>query len=82
MIFYLVTKPKYYHKPSYRSLEESLRNLRDLCQRFSVSELAMPKIGCGFDQLDWKIVSRMIDQVFDNSQIKLTVYLFEEKETD
>lgn len=80
IIFYLVTKPKYYHKPSYRSLEESLRNLRELCERFKVSELAIPKIGCGLDQLDWKITSRIIDQVFENSPIKLTVYLFEKEE--
>jgi len=80
IIFYLVTKPKYYHKPSYRSLEESLRNLRDLCERFNISELAMPKIGCGLDQLDWGITSRIIDQVFENSSIKLTVYLFEKEE--
>ncbi len=54
--------------------------MRELSERFKVSELAIPKIGCGLDQLDWKITSRIIDQVFENSPIKLTVYLFEKEE--
>ena len=76
MIFYLVTKYKYYHKPTYSSIENSLKNMKDLCDRNKVTELALPKIGCGLDLLDWKLVSRIIDEVFENSNIKLTVYLF------
>ena len=50
--------------------------MKDLCDRNKVTELALPKIGCGLDLLDWKLVSRIIDEVFENSNIKLTVYLF------
>ena len=73
-IFYLTTKPKYYHKPTYKSLEDSLVNLRDLCLRYHITELAMPKIGCGLDLLEWNLVSRIIDQIFENQPIKITVY--------
>ena len=60
MIFFLVTKPKYKQKPTYKSIENSLKDMRDLCKNFHVTELAIPKIGCGIGPLDWKLVSRII----------------------
>ncbi len=74
IIFYLVTKPRHFHRPTYNTFENSLRNMRDLCDRYKVTELAMSKIGCGLDELDWKLVSRIIDKVFENSNIKIIVY--------
>ena len=39
----------------------------------------MPQIGSDSDELDWKLVSRIIDEVFENSGIQLTIYMFNQE---
>jgi O-acetyl-ADP-ribose deacetylase (regulator of RNase III) len=76
-IFYLVTKEKYYYKPTMSSLESSLRTMRDLCIKNHIHHLAMPRIGCGLDKLNWDQVSRLIQRVFADDDIKITIYTFD-----
>ena len=76
-IFYLVTKKFASYKPYYNSVEKSLKALRDLCKELNVSDLAMPMIGCGLDRLEWNVVSRIIDDVFGKSGLKITVSRYE-----
>jgi len=73
-IFYLITKKVYNHKPNYVVLEKCLKELLELCKRFNIQELAMPRIGSGLDNLDWSIVSRIIDDVFEESGIQIKIY--------
>lgn len=73
-IFYLITKKVYNQKPNYVVLEKCLLDLLALCKTFNVQELAMPRIGCGLDNLDWDYVSRIIDGIFESSGIQITVY--------
>jgi hypothetical protein len=73
-IFYLVTKQNFYDKSNYSDLESSLKNLNRLCDRFKIARLAMPKIGCGLDKLNWDIVAKIIDIVFNTSTTQKTVY--------
>lgn len=63
-IINLVTKEKYYHKPSYNSLYKSLLLMKDLCIRNNIYHIAMPEIGCGLDGLKWDKVYPMIDKLF------------------
>jgi O-acetyl-ADP-ribose deacetylase (regulator of RNase III) len=72
-IFYLVTKQRYSHRPSYLSLQSSLLSLRDLCIQLRVKELGMPRIGCGLDRLEWYRVREIILEVFQDSDIRITV---------
>ena len=72
-IYNLVTKKYFYQKPTYDSLEGSLHLMRRSIDRRGVSKLAMPKIGCGLDRLDWKIVKAMITRVLDNPPKDLEV---------
>ena len=37
----------------------------------------MPMIGSGLDKLEWNLVSRIIDDVFNKTNINITVYKFE-----
>lgn len=74
-IFYLITKEKYFQKPTYKSLELSLQNLYNLCKKLDIMKLSIPKIGCGLDKLDWNRVQDIIESVFID--IKITVYLLE-----
>ena len=73
-IFYLVTKQKYSQKPTMSSLESSLRAMRDLCVQHGVRELAMPRIGCGLDRLNWTEVSQLIQTLFQDDDIEITIY--------
>jgi O-acetyl-ADP-ribose deacetylase (regulator of RNase III) len=73
-IFYMITKEKYFHKPTYGSLKECLLNLKDLCLELNVNKLSMPRIGCGLDALNWTYVSNLIHEIFKNTPIKLNIY--------
>ena len=48
--------------------------MREHCEKHFVQELAMPRIGCGLDRLDWNVVKKMIKDIFKNDDIKITIY--------
>jgi O-acetyl-ADP-ribose deacetylase (regulator of RNase III) len=73
-IYYLVTKKRYFHKPTYDTLRLSLVAMRDHMIHNNVTELSMPKIGCGLDQLSWDSVKKIVHETFNDLQIKITVY--------
>jgi len=73
-VYYLVTKEKYWHKPTYVSLEGSLKLLLAHVKKHEVKELAMPRIGCGLDKLDWDKVKKLLEEVFKDSGVSITVY--------
>jgi O-acetyl-ADP-ribose deacetylase (regulator of RNase III) len=73
-IFYLVTKAKFYHKPKYATLTESLIKMRDLCLDLGVNSVSMPKIGCGLDELNWNVVRSIIHRVFSQTDIRVNIY--------
>lgn len=66
----LITKEKYWQKPTYTSLFESLeyvkqtlRAIDDYAKRDGLKlKIVMPKIGCGLDRLNWDRVKEMIAQ--------------------
>ncbi|KAF5929692.1 hypothetical protein HPG69_002415 [Diceros bicornis minor] len=58
-IYYLITKKRASHKPTYENLRKSLEAM---------------KIGCGLDRLQWEHVSAMIEEVFEATDIRITVY--------
>lgn len=67
----LVTKERYFHKPTLQTLCQSLEDLRR--QAPEMKRLAMPKIGCGLDRLDWTDVREMIQEVFGRTDIEIVV---------
>ena len=75
----LVTKEKYWHKPTYKSLTESLQSLKTWIVQENNSTLvtnlkiAMPLIGCGLDRLEWNKVSDIIKDVFNDTDIEILV---------
>ena len=69
----LVTKERYFEKPTYKSLENALDVMRIQCRWFEITKIAMPKIGCGLDGLDWNKVSDMIQDVFKDTDIEIVV---------
>lgn len=69
-VIYLVTKEKYYHKPTLESLVESLTFLKKFCDENKIKNISMPKIGCGLDQLSWKDVKNSINKILTQAPLK------------
>ena len=69
-----VTKPRYFNKPTYETLQSSLNAMRKHCEEHDVKMLAMPRIGCGLDKLEWSKVKEIIIQTFKNTNTEVTVY--------
>lgn len=69
----LLTKERYFHKPTYDSMRDALRGMRDVCAANSIKKVAMPTIGCGLDRLKWDKVSAMIQEIFADEDIEILV---------
>lgn len=73
-IFYLVTKPVSTGKPTYDTFGSAVDDLKQKCQEFGVKKLAMPKIGCGLDRLNWHEVKQYLEKTFQGTEIEIMVY--------
>uniref|UniRef100_A0A8C4K785 ADP-ribose glycohydrolase OARD1 n=5 Tax=Aves TaxID=8782 RepID=A0A8C4K785_DRONO len=73
-IYYLITKKKVSHKPTYENMRKSLEAMKTHCLNNGVTDISMPRIGCGLDRLDWNKVSAILGEVFEDTDIKITVY--------
>ena len=70
----LVTKERYWHKPTYSSLKASLINAKQIILRNNIKYIAMPVIGCGLDRLQWSKVSKMVKEIFADTDVEIVVY--------
>lgn len=75
-VYYLITKEHYYDKPTYQTLHQSLEAMRDHIMLNDVKVLAMPKIGCGLDGLQWPKVKDLIVEVFQHCELQINVWTF------
>lgn len=69
MIFNLITKKRYFHKPMYEAIEDTLYDLRSKLIQRGKAKLAMPRIASGLDGKKWEKVLPIIEDVFKNSGI-------------
>ena len=69
----LVTKERYFHKPTLETLRQALEDLRSQALEKGLQKIAMPKIGCGLDKLDWTDVREIIKEVFGSTEIEILV---------
>lgn len=69
----LVTKERYFHKPTLETLRQALENLRKQALEMKLTRIAMPKIGCGLDKLDWTAVREIIREMFADTDIEILV---------
>ena len=72
-VFNLVTKGRYFHKPTYDDLYDALVDMREHCDNFDIDKIAMPRIGCGLDRLNWDSVKDIIEDVFGDMDITILV---------
>lgn len=69
----LVTKERYFHKPTLETLRQSLEDLRGQALKIKLKRLAMPKIGCGLDKLEWADVREIIQEVFAETDFMILI---------
>ena len=69
----LITKKRYWHKPTYESIGTALTAMLVLANTRGIKKIVMPKIGCGLDGLNWSRVREIIKEVFKDTDIEILV---------
>lgn len=72
-VFNLVTKSKYYGKPTYQTIEIAIQDMAEICKQENIKYLAIPKLGCGLDRLSWGKVREIIREAFKDTDIQIEV---------
>jgi len=75
-IYYLITKEYSNSKPTYSTITAAIKKLRDFIITHGVKLLAIPRIGCGLDKLDWSIVRGIIVNEFQDARCTIKVCHF------
>ena len=72
----LITKEKYWEKPTYDSLRKSLESLKkQINATNNIKRLLMPRIASGLDRLNWIKVLDIIIEVFkDVEDLDVVIY--------
>ena len=74
-VYALVTKPRSSGTyPTMASLRASVQALKTRMARDGVTRLAVPRLGCGLDKLEWPAVSALLREVFADTDVSITVY--------
>lgn len=73
-MYNLVTKPRYFDKPTLASVKQSWEWMRNHAKHHYVTCIAMPRIACGLDGLEWLQVKEMLVDVFHTTNITIQVF--------
>ena len=78
-IYNLVTKRRFWMKPSLSSLFSSLRSMLHHAERNGVTDISLPKIGSGCDKLVFESdVLPQLKLLFSNSHINIHIFWYNE----
>ena len=72
-VFNLITKSKYYGKPTYNTLITALENMKKQIINNQIKYIAIPKLGCGLDRLSWGKAREIIQKLFKDIDIEVLV---------
>lgn len=72
----LVTKERYFQKPSIITMRLALQKMKNLCVENGITKIAMPTIGAGLDRLSWGAVSDQIYLIFGDLDMEIVVCKF------
>ena len=72
-IYHIVTKRRFFQKTTCDSLPQSLVPMTNHGYERKVTQISMPKNGCGFDLLEWHKVERLIKEYCALSILTITV---------
>ena len=57
-----------------QTLATTLQNMQAHATMHGVSTIAIPRIGCGLDQMNWQDVVKLLRKIFAYSDIQIVVY--------
>ena len=77
-IYNLVTKKRFCNKPNLSTLSKKLEAMKTHANTNDVSTIAVPKLGCGLDQMNWREVVKLLRDVFAYAEVQIVVYTLEE----
>ena len=69
----LFTKQKCFHKPTIQDFIQTIYNFREFCIQNNIKYLAIPKLGCGLDKLDWNDVEPFLKEMFEGMDVEILV---------
>ncbi|KAH8370622.1 hypothetical protein KR093_004348 [Drosophila rubida] len=76
-IYNLVTKERAHEKCTYTALYYALLAMREHMRENGVSKLAIPRLGCGIDRLDWLRVRSLLELVFVSDSVDIIAFFYE-----
>ncbi|KRK05194.1 ADP-ribose glycohydrolase OARD1 isoform X2 [Drosophila yakuba] len=75
-IYYLVTKSSLYEASTYDDVQSALICMREHMREHGVTKLAIPRLGCGIDRLDWLRVRSLLDLVFAEDSVDIIAFFY------
>ena len=78
-IYNLVTKERFCDKPNVSTLPKTLEAMKTHASMNGVSTIAIPKLVCGLDQLNWQEVVKLLRDIFAYADVQIVVYALEER---
>ena len=63
-IYNLVTKERFCDKPNLSTLSKTIEAMKSLASMNGVSTIALPKLCCGLDQMNWQEVVELLRDNF------------------
>lgn len=76
-VYYLITKKSTYDKPTYEDLTRSLEAMKKHMSENGAKKLAIPRIGCGIDGMEWPKVKSILNSTFGKEgDFEVVVYNF------
>ena len=77
-IYNLVTKELFCDTPDLPTLSKTLEAKRIHACTNGVSTIALPKLGCGLDQMNWQAVVKLLRDIFAYAEVQFVLYTLEE----
>lgn len=79
-IWNLVTKYRYFDKPTVTEVKESLLELRHSMRCWfgesTIKKISMPMIASGADKIPWDITKALLEEIFEGDEFVITIYRF------
>ena len=77
LVYNLITKETVNSLPTYENIVKTLEILKSIMISNGNTKLAIPKIGCGIDKLEWEVVRILITETFADTNIEILVCIKE-----
>ena len=73
-----MTKERFCDKPDLSTLSKTLEAMKIHASTNGVSTIAIPKLGCRLDQMNWQDVVKLLRDILVYADVQIVVYTLEE----